>query len=101
MIYKDDLLEILQKNSAFMIEYMKVQSIFAKDLNNKIKLLAIDSAEERLLFYLHVNKNVIEYDSITSLAKSLFLQRETLSRLLSRLEKQKVIKRIDSRIILR
>ena len=66
-----------------------------------IKLLAIDSAKERLLFYLHVNKNIIEYDSITSLARKLFMQRETLSRLLSQLEKENIIKRIDSRITLR
>lgn len=101
MIGKDDLLDILKNNQNFMVEYMRVQSNFAKNLNNTIRLLAIDSAEERLFFYLHSHHNSIEYDSITSLARKLFMQRETLSRLLSRLEKDGAIKRIDSKIILR
>ena len=101
IIYKDDLTYLLQNNKDFLVSYMAIQSDFAKDLNDRIKLLAIDSAEERLLFLLHKNDNLIRYDSITSLARSLFIERETLSRLLSRMEKDNRIVRVDSTIRLR
>lgn len=96
LIQKKDLMVLLKTNEAFMIEYLNIQSDFTKILNNKIKLLSIDSAEERLMFYMHENANEIEYNSISSLAKQLFLQRETLSRLLSRLEKQNRIIKKDN-----
>ena len=47
-IYKKDLLNILKTNDEFLVEYLKIQSNFGKALNNRIKLLSIDSAEERL-----------------------------------------------------
>lgn len=93
LIQKNSLIKLLRENESFMIEYLKIQSDFGKVLNNKIKMLSIDSAEERLLFYMHENSNKIEISSISSLAKELYLQRETLSRLLSRLQKNKTIQR--------
>lgn len=98
LISKKDLIYLLRKNEEFMIEYLRIQSNFSKSLNNKIKLLSLDNAEERLLFYLHENKNVIAFASITNLAKQLHLERETLSRLISRLTKQRKIKKERNRI---
>lgn len=95
IISKNLLIKLLKTNDAFMIEYFAAQSNFTKVLNNKIKLLSIDSAEERFLFYMHENKNKILIKSISDLANELFLQRETLSRLLSKLQKQNKIKRED------
>ena len=93
LIKKKDLLTLLKKNEAFLIEYQRIHSNFTKNLNNKIKLLSMTSAEERLYFYLHENKNIIEFKSITVLAKELYLQRETLSRLITKLtKKNKIIK---------
>lgn len=100
LIHKDDLLYLLKHNNEFLLEYLKIQSNFAKDLNNRIKLLAIDSAKERLKYYLHTNNNQISYDSVSSLAKNLYIQRETLSRVLTSLEKDKTILRKDRTIIL-
>ena len=91
LIQKKDLISLLKTNEAFMIEYLNIQSDFTKILNNKIKLLSIDSAQERLMFYMYENDNEIEFTSISSLAKELYLQRETLSRLLSKLQKQNII----------
>jgi len=49
------------------------------------------------MYYLRKNNNVIKYDSITSLANNLYLTRETTSRLISKLVKDKVItKSIDT-----
>lgn len=92
-INKDHLLHFLKTNENFLIEYLKIQSDFGKELNNRIKLLSMNDAKERLLFYLHINNDAINYTSITSLAKELFLKRETLSRLINKLERSKIIVR--------
>lgn len=97
-INKDHLLHFLKTNENFLIEYLKIQSDFGKELNNRIKLLSMNDAKERLLFYLHINNDAINYTSITSLAKELFLKRETLSRLINKLERSKIIVR-ESNII--
>lgn len=93
LIKKNDLIYLLSKNNDFMVEYLKIQSNFAKQLNNKIKLLSIESAEERFYFYMYENQNRIEFSTVTDLAKKLYLSREALSRLLSKLVSEKKIKR--------
>ena len=94
MVSKKLLCEILSNNNKFMIEYLRISSDFAKKLNNNIKLLSIDNVEERFLFYLHEHQNKIEYSSISSLASLIYVERETLSRLISKLLKQnKIIKK--------
>ena len=92
-IKKDDLLNLFSRNSMFLQEYLKVQSDFGKHLNARIKLFSIDSAQERFKYYLFLNKGEIDYKTISSLANELNLKRETLSRLISKLEKENVIKR--------
>ena len=92
-IKKDNLITLLSSNQEFLREYLKIQSDFGKSLNSRIKLLSIDSALERFEYYLFINKGKIEFKSITSLASELGLKRETLSRLVSKLEKENVIKR--------
>lgn len=92
LINKNNLIKLLQSNSAFLQLYLEMQAEFSKNLNSQIKLLSFDSAEERLLYYLK-EKQVVEFASISSLAKTLFLSRETLSRLISTLVKKKIIDR--------
>ena len=93
LIYKNNLIKLLQSNEQFLIEYIKNQSNFAKQLNSRIKLLSIDNAEERFYYYLHENNNIINIESVSELARNLNLQRETVSRLLSKLIKEnKIIK---------
>lgn len=91
-INKENLIKILSTNADFLKEYLRVQSDFGKNLNNRIKLLSYDSAHERLDFYLFTNGNTITFKSISSLALLLNLKRETLSRLVSKLEKENVIR---------
>ena len=93
LIYKSDLKMLLKQNDDFLMMYMEIQSDFGKQLNSRIKLLSIDSASERFMYYLHLNKGVIRYTSISKLALELNLQRETLSRIISRLEKDNIIVR--------
>lgn len=90
----------LMKDPQFFEEYMKLESSFVKRLNHHIKLLSLESAEERFLFYLQSNKGQISFKSITTLAQSVHLERETLSRLVSKLEKRHLIRRLSHQIIL-
>lgn len=101
LIGKDDLLMILQSNRNFLKEYLKIQSNSSKVLNNRIRLLSISSAEERFRFYMHENRNRVSYDSIERLARKMYLSREVLQRLLSKLEKNNSIIRENKVIILK
>lgn len=93
LIYKNQLISLLKSNDEFLFKYLQYQSDMGKDLNGKIKLLSLDGAEERFLYFIQNQNGIIHYHSITKLASELNLQRETLSRLISRLIKEnKIIK---------
>ena len=92
-IKRENLENILQCNKDFLISYLNIQSNFGKKLNSTIKLLSFSSAEDRLLFFLKENNKTIKYHSVTELADLLHLKRETLSRLLTKLEKENVVTR--------
>lgn len=98
LIYKKTLISLLKSNDDFLLEYLQYQSDMGKELNSKIKLLSLDNAEERFFYYLHSQNGMITYSSITKLALTLSLQRETLSRLLSRLVNEKRIIRSKNAI---
>ena len=90
---KENLLKLLKEDEEFLIMYLTQQSDFSKTLNLKIKLLTINSAEDRLVYYLTFNKSRITYKSITKLANELYLTRESLSRTITKLSKNKKIKK--------
>ena len=90
---KENLLKILKEDEEFLVLYLTQQSDFSKTLNLKIKLLTISGAEDRLLYYLTFNKNKISYKSVTKLADELYLTRESLSRTITKLAKNKKIKK--------
>ena len=98
LIKKENLEYLLQSNREFLLVYLNIQSNFGKKLNSTIKMLSFSSAEERFLFYLHENKGEISYHTITELADILHLKRETLSRVLTSLEKENAIKRSPHKI---
>ena len=98
-ISKENLTNILQSNKDFLIAYLNIQSNFGKKLNSTIKMLSMNSAEDRLMFYLKENKGEINYHSVADLADILNLKRETLSRLLTKLEKENAIRRSPHKII--
>ena len=100
LLKRDGLLKILEGNKNFLVEYLRIQSNFPKELNSRIRLLSLESAEERFLYYMHIHKNRITCRSVSDLAGQLYLERETLSRLLSRFTKEKRIIRDDKTIIL-
>ncbi|MCR4879937.1 MAG: Crp/Fnr family transcriptional regulator [Bacilli bacterium] len=100
LIKKDNLIKVLMENKRFLLSYLSFNSDFTKELNSQIKLLSFNSAKERLLYYLFLNDNKIIIKSVTSLAGALYLSREATSRLLSELEKEKIIERNNNEITL-
>ena len=97
-ISKENLTNILQSNKEFLLAYLNIQSNFGKKLNSTIKMLSMSSAEDRFMYYLHESKDKISYQSVTDLADILNLKRETLSRLLTKLEKENAIRRSPHKI---
>ena len=78
-------------NEIFLRTYLSVQAENIKQINFMVKLLSLDSARERFIYYLEYHHRLIEIESITRLSKELSLTRETLSRLISSLIKEKII----------
>lgn len=101
LIDKDSLVSLLQRNKEFLLNFLEVQSESGLLTNIKIKILSFDRAEDRLLYFLHESNNCITYKSITDLAKFLYLERETLSRLISKLEKDGIVVRSSNKIQLK
>lgn len=94
LINEENLTKILQNNALFLKKYLSIHAEFSKKLNGTIKLLSFDSAEDRFLYYLQENEPV-KYQSVSSLASTIFLTRETTSRIISRLLKEGKIVQID------
>ena len=99
-INKESLIDILQNDAEFLDTYLTEQSDFSKTLNLKIKLLTIPSAADRLIYFLTINKNQIQYKSITKLANELYLTRESLSRTIKKLKDNNTIKVVRKKIAL-
>ena len=99
-INKESLKDILQNDAEFLNTYLTEQSDFSKTLNLKIKLLTIPSAADRLIYFLTINKNQIQYKSITKLANELYLTRESLSRTIKKLKDNNTIKVVRKKITL-
>ena len=100
MMKKEDLVGALMGNQRFLEAYLGVGSEFGKRLNFQLKILSFPSSKERLDYYLRAHKCKVHCSSVSRLAEELFLTRETLSRLLSSLEKQGIIVRNGKEIIL-
>ena len=99
-LLKKEQFQKLMGDPEFFEEFMKLESGFVKKLNHHIKLLSLQSAEERFLFYLQSNGGQVSFKNVTLLAQNVHLERETLSRLLTSLEKRHLIRRLSHQIIL-
>ena len=97
-INRENLVNLLQNNQEFLELYLKAQSDKAKALTARIQLLSFTNAEERLFYYASKNNNQIIFKNVTSLAATIGVQRETLSRLLTSLTKRHLIKKEKGKI---
>ena len=98
-IGKENLTYLLQNNREFLELYLKAQSDKAKALTARIQLLSFTNAEERLFYYASKNNNQIIFKNVTSLAATIGVQRETLSRLLTNLIERHLIKKEKGKIV--
>ena len=97
-ISRENLVYLLQNNKEFLDLYLQAQSDKAKALTARIQLLSFPNAEERLFYYASKNNGVITFKNVTTLAATLGVQRETLSRLLTSLIKRHLIKKEKGKI---
>ena len=97
-INKENLVYLLQNNRDFLELYLKAQSDKAKLLTARIQLLSFTNAEERLFYYASKNNGIIIFKNVTTLAATIGVQRETLSRLLTSLVKRHLIKKEKGKI---
>jgi CRP-like cAMP-binding protein len=93
LIHKNNLMKLLSSNPKFLEFFLSTASNKVKDLNARVRLLSFQVLEERLMFLLHENNGRLPYQSITSLASELGAERETLSRLISRLSREGTIRK--------
>ena len=90
---KAELLGLLGQNPQFLEAFLKAQAENAKRQNIRIKLLSFPNLRERLLYNLHLHEGHLEFSSIAALAREMGVERETLSRLLGKLESEGAIAR--------
>ena len=91
---------MLTKHPSLLEKYLELSSNDILKLNNKVKILSFDNAEERLIYFLKNNQRKYLFNSISSFSKELGLRRETLSRLITYLINKKVISKQDNLITL-
>ena len=91
LISKEELLDIFKTNEKFLEAYLFMQAESGKQMNLRIKLLTFINAKDRFLYYLQINHSKLTYKTIADLARTLYLSREVLSRLIHSLEKDGVI----------
>ena len=84
LINETNLLALCAQNKAFLKEYLSLTANTAISLNERIKMLSFNSLEERFSYALFLHNGVLPYKSISDLAKELNVERETLSRYISK-----------------
>ena len=88
-INKDRLAKVL-KDPTMLNDYLSIINDELLKTKEKTRILAFDSTTDRLLYYLTIHDKIV-IESISSLAKSLSVTRESLSRTLKKLSEAKVI----------
>lgn len=88
-INKDRLASIL-KDPAMLNAYLSLINDELLNTKEKTRILAFDSTTDRLLYYLTIHDKIV-IESISSLAKTLSVTRESLSRTLKKLSEAQVI----------
>lgn len=92
-INKENLLNIFSNNQKALEYYLKEVCTESVKVKEQTKLLAHKNIRDRIMYYITHNRknNVCYIDSVTNLAFSLSLPRPSVSRELSKMEKEKLI----------
>ena len=102
-ISKDTLLNIMMSDKSFLDAYISLISNESFNIKQQVKLLSHKNALDRVIFYLENNSinNECHIDSVSSLAKNINLPRETVSRILSKLENNGFLIKNKNHIIIK
>ncbi|MCQ2772354.1 MAG: Crp/Fnr family transcriptional regulator [Bacilli bacterium] len=95
---KETFLNLLTTDKEFLESFLFYQSEDAKRLNQTVKLLSMDKAEDRLFYLLRHNRNGLKFKNMSTLALQLGLTRESTSRLVHRLLREGQIYIVDNLI---
>ncbi len=92
-ISKASLLDYLSKNKEVLEAYISIISNESFNIKQQVKLLSHKNALDRVIYYLDLisKDNICHIESVSDLAKNVNLPRETVSRILSKLEKEKYL----------
>lgn len=94
-IHKDNLNALLMTNKKFLEAYMKIICEEAISIKQQAKLLAHKNIRDRIMFYLtsHQKDRIVYINSVTDLANHLSIPRPSISRELTNMELDGLIKR--------
>lgn len=96
-IKKDYLLEILKTNDAFLNWFLNYNSNETMESKIKSKLLSRRAIRDRIIYYLNINGGEVN-ESVTMIAKKIMLNRVCVSRVITLLEEENIIKRNAKKI---
>lgn len=102
-ISKTNLLKLLSINTLFLEEYMKIICDEAVRIKQQAKLLAHKNIRDRIMFYLmsnHTDK-IVYLKSVTYLSNVLSIPRPSISRELTNMEQDGLIKRVGKLIYIK
>lgn len=99
-INKDNLIKLLSNNKIFLESYMKVICSETIAIKQQAKLLAHKNIRDRIMYYLnnHAKDKVAYIPSVTYLANAISIPRPSVSRELTNMELENLIKRVGKYI---
>lgn len=102
-ISKTNLILLLSSNKAFLEEYLKLICDEAVKIKQQAKLLAHKNIRDRIMFYLmnHQKDKIVYLKSVTFLANTLSIPRPSISRELTNMENDGLIKRAGKLIYIK
>ena len=102
-IPKTNLITLLSSNKQFLEEYMKIICKEAISIKQQAKLLAHKNIRDRIMHYLMMNQKekIVYIDSVTTLSNILSIPRPSVSRELTNMERDGLIRRADKIIYIK
>ena len=103
LLNKNLLNELLMNDKSFLNAYLSFISEESYKVKQQVKMLSHKNNYDRVLYYLNNNNTngIIDIKSITNLARIVNLPRENVSRIISRLVKENIIKKNGNVIALK
>lgn len=85
LLNRDEFLSLMKNNADFLETYLWYQSEESKKLNQTIKTFSLQTAEEKLMYFIKLHHGEIKIKNVTELSKRLNITREATSRIIHKL----------------